>query len=149
MIEKVKKINDAFHAYHCNQRNIVDSRFREKGIYFGQPPILKYLSENENATQKEIAEFLRISPPSVATSLKRMEESGLVVRLENKKDARRNTVKLTKKGKELHSFAENTFMRIDDIAYKGFTEDEMELMVTFLERMNKNLTDFVKGEDDV
>lgn len=149
MLEKVKKINDVFHAYHCNHRNIVDSKFREKGIYFGQPPILKYLSENENATQKEIAEFLHISPPSVATSLKRMEESGLVVRLENKKDARRNIVKLTKKGKELHAFAENTFMRIDDIAYKGFTEEEMELMVTFLERMNKNITDFVKEDENV
>ena len=78
-----------------------------------------------------------------------MEESGLVVRLENKKDARRNTVKLTKKGKELQSFAENTFMRIDDIAYKGFTAEEMDLMVTFLERMNKNLTDFVKEDENV
>ena len=149
MLEKVKKINNAFHTYHCNRRNIVDSRFREKGIYFGQPPILKYLSEHENATQKEIAEFLHISPPSVATSLKRMEESGLVVRLENKKDARRNTVKLTKKGKELHSFAENTFMRIDDIAYKGFTEEEMDLMVNFIERMNTNLTNFVKEDENV
>ncbi len=149
MIEKVKKINSAFHAYHCNHRNIVDTRFREKGIYFGQPPILKYLSDHENATQKEIAEFLHISPPSVATSLKRMEESGLVVRLENKKDARRNTVKLTKKGKELHMFAEQTFMRIDDIAYKGFTEEEMDLMVTFLERMNKNITNFIKEEEHV
>ena len=149
MIEKVKKINDAFHRYHCSHRSIVDSRFREKGIYLGQPPILKYLSDNENATQKEIAEHLHISSPSVATSLKRMEESGLVVRLENKKDARRNTVKLTKKGKELQSFAENTFMRIDDIAYKGFTEEEMDLMVTFLERMNDNLTNFVKEDENV
>lgn len=149
MIEKVKKINDAFHRYHCSHRNIVDARLREKGIYVGQPPILKYLSEHENATQKEIADFLHISAPSVATSLKRMEESGLVVRLENKKDARRNTVKLTKKGKELFLFAENTFMRIDDIAYKGFTEEEMDLMVTFFERMNKNLTDFIKEDENV
>ncbi len=146
MIEKAKKINDAFHAYHCSHRNIMDSRLREKGIYFGQPPILKYLSEHENATQKEIAEFLHISPPSVATSLKRMEESGLVVRLESKKDARRNTVKLTKKGKELFKFAEDTFLRIDDISYKGFTAEEMDLMVSFLERMNKNITDYIKEE---
>ena len=40
-------------------------------------------------------------------------------------------------------------MRIDDIAYKGFTEEEMDLMVTFFERMNKNLTDFVKEDENV
>ncbi len=149
MIEKVKKINDAFHRYHGSHRNIIDSRFREKGIYFGQPPILKYLSENKNATQKEIADFLHISAPSVATSLKRMEESGLVVRVEDKKDARRNSVKLTKKGQELFQYAENTFMYIDDVTYRGFTEEEMDVFVSFLERMNNNLENFVKEEENV
>lgn len=149
MIEKVKMVTDAFHRYHSSHRNIIDGKFREKGIYFGQPPILKYLSEHENATQKEIADFLHISAPSVATSLKRMEEAGLVVRLENKKDARRNTAKLTKKGKELFEYAENMFMCVDDVTYKGFTEEEINVLISFLERMNKNLTDFVKEENDV
>ena len=149
MIEKVKKINDAFHRYHCSHRNIVDARFREKGIYVGQPPILKYLSEHNDATQKEIAEFLHVSPPSVATSLKRMEESGLVVRLENKKDARRNSIKLTKKGKELVEYADDLFLRVDDVAYKGFTEEEMDTLVQFLYRMNDNLKAFAKEDENV
>ncbi len=149
MIEKIKNINDAFHSYHCNHRNIIDARFREKGLYFGQPPILKYLSENKNATQKEIADFLHVSAPSVATSLKRMEEAGLVVRVENKKDARRNSIKLTQKGKELVQYADDLFLRMDDVAYKGFTEDELETLVLFLQRMNDNLTAFAKEDDNV
>ena len=149
MIEKIKNINDAFHSYHCNHRNIIDARFREKGLYFGQPPILKYLSENKNATQKEIADFLHVSAPSVATSLKRMEEAGLVVRVENKKDARRNSIKLTQKGKELVKYADNLFLRMDDVAYKGFTEDELETLILFLQRMNDNLTAFAKEDDNV
>ena len=149
MIEKVKKINDAFHHYRCSHRSIVDARFREKGLYFGQPPILKYLSENKNATQKEIAAFLHISAPSVATSLKRMEETGLVFRVENKEDARRNTVKLTKKGKELVEYADNLFLRVDDIAYKGFTEEELDMLAQFLEKMNNNLKAFEKEDENV
>ena len=149
MIEKIKNINDAFHRYHCNHRSIIDAKFREKGLYFGQPPILKYLSENKNATQKEIADSLHVSAPSVATSLKRMEEAGLVVRVENKKDARRNSIKLTPKGKELVKYADNLFLRMDDVAYKGFTEDELETLVLFLQRMNDNLTAFAKEEDNV
>ena len=147
MIEKIKRINDTFHSYHCNHRNIIDARFREKGIYYGQPPILKFISENKNVTQKEIADFLHVSAPSIATSLKRMEESGLVVRVENKKDARRNSVKLTKKGKELVEYADSLFLRIDDVAYKGFTEEEMDTLVQFLERMNDNLTTFAKEDE--
>ena len=149
MLEKVKKINDTFHRYHCNHRSIMEARFREKGLYFGQPPILKYLSENENATQKEIADYLHISAPSVATSLKRMEETRLVVRVENKDDARRNTVKLTKKGKELVKYADNLFLRVDDVAFKGFSEEELDMLAQFLERMNDNLKAFAKEDEHV
>lgn len=149
MIEKIKSVNDAFHRYHCNHRSIIEARFREKGLYFGQPPILKYLSEQKNATQKEIADYLHVSAPSVAKSLKRMEESGLVVRVENKKDARMNSVKLTKKGKELVEYADNLFLRIDDVAYNGFTAEEMDTLVLFLERMNNNLMAFSKEDEHV
>lgn len=149
MKEKVNKINNAFHRYHSQHRNIVEGKFREKGLYFGQPPILKYLSENENATQKEIADYLHISAPSVATSLKRMEEAGLVVRLENKEDARKNTLKLTKKGKELFEYAENMFLHIDDVTYNGFSEEEIDLFCSFLERMNRNIEEYAKGENNV
>ena len=57
MKEKVEKMTKIFRSYQYNHRSIIDSKFRENGLYFGQPPILKYLSENENATQKEIADF--------------------------------------------------------------------------------------------
>ena len=78
-----------------------------------------------------------------------MEEAGLVVRLENKKDARKNTLKLTKKGRELFAYAENLFLSIDNVTYKGFTEEELDMLVSFLERMNNNLTEFTKEEDYV
>ena len=38
-------------------------------------------------------------------------------------------------------------MRLGEQA--GFTVEEMDLMVTFLERMNNNLTDFVKEDENV
>lgn len=148
MQEKVKKVTSAFRIFHCRQRSIIDGKFRENGIYFGQPPILKYLSEHKNATQKEIAEYLHISAPSVATSLKRMEEAGLVMRLENKEDARRNTLKLTKKGKELSQLADNMFLTVDNATYKGFTDEEIEILISFLERMNENLVVYAKEEDN-
>ena len=149
MREKVQKFTEVFRDYHCSHRNATENKFREKGLYFGQPPILKYLSENENATQKEIADFLHVSAASVATSLKRMEESGLVVRLENKKDARKNNLKLTKKGKELTKFADDYFLRIENETFLGFSEEEIDVLISFFERMNKNLSDFAKEEKHV
>lgn len=150
MSNNVEKVRGAFKAYHNNHRNIIDKHFRENGLYFGQPPILKYLSENENATQKEIADFLHISPPSVATSLKRMEEAGLVVRVADKNDARCNNLKLTSKGKGLLNYADKLFLIADEATFSDFSEEEIETLISFLERMNKNLLDFIeRGEKDV
>lgn len=150
MKNNVEMVSNAFRTYHSNHRNIIDKRFRECGLYFGQPPILKYLSENDNATQKEIADFLHISPPSVATSLKRMEEAGLVVRVADKLDARRNNLKLTDKGKKLSEYADNLFIETDKATFSGFTEEELMTLIGFLERMNKNLLGFTeRGEKDV
>ncbi len=150
MKNNISKVRASFRTYHSNHRNIIDKNFRENGIYFGQPPILKYLSENDNATQKEIADFLHISPPSVATSLKRMEDSGLVVRVADKKDARCNNLRLTEKGKKLSEYADNLFLNIDEATFSDFTEEEIEILVKFLERMNKNLLEFAeRGEENV
>ena len=150
MKNNVAKVRAIFREYHYNHRNIIDKNFRENGIYFGQPPILKYLSGNDNATQKEIADFLHISPPSVATSLKRMEDSGLVVRIADKKDARRNNLRLTEKGKKLSEYADNLFLSADEATFSDFTDEEIETLIKFLERMKKNLADFAeRGEENV
>lgn len=139
MNEKIKKVSETFHTYSFNYRYIIDKRFRENGLYYGQPPILKYLSENKNATQKEIADFLHISPPSVATSVKRMEEAGLIMKVADKKDARCNNLKLTKKGKALSEFADSCFDDADEAAFAGFTDADFETLYTLLSRMNDNL----------
>lgn len=149
MNEKVRKIREGFHNYHYNHRSVVESGFREKGLYFGQPPILKYLKEHKNATQKEIADFLHVSPPSIANSVKRLEDAGLVVRLADKKDARRNNLKLTQKGENLSEYADKLFEVVDEASFEGFTDEEIDLVITFLQRMTDNIKSFGKGDNNV
>lgn len=144
----VDEINDLFRDYHNNHRNMVDKKFRENGLYFGQPPILKYLSMNDNATQKEIADHLHISPPSVAVSVKRMEETGLIMRVVDSSDARRKNLKLTEKGEKLLELADNYFVRADRAVYNGFSDSELDILGDFLNRMNKNILEFAKEEQN-
>ncbi len=144
MISRVKNLEAEFKRYHILHHEILDAKFREYGLCCGQPPILKYLSEHEDATQKEIADYLNVSQPAVAKALKKMEESGFIVRFENKNDSRCHKLKLTKKGKEIKRFADDYFLNIDNVTYTGFTMDEIELLSSFVKRMNDNLTAFAK-----
>lgn len=149
MNEKVRKVREVFHSYHCHHRSVVESSFREKGLYFGQPPILKYLKEHKNATQKEIADSIRVSAPSVANSVKRMEEAGLIMRVADKKDARCNNLKLTKKGEDLSEYADKLFEVVDEASFEGFTDEEIDLVISFLQRMTDNIKTCGKGDNNV
>ena len=149
MNEKVKKVREIFHNYHCTHRGIVESSFREKGLYFGQPPMLKYLREHKNATQKEMADFLHITPASVATSVKRMEDSGLIMRDADKKDARCKNLKLTTKGEQLSEYADKLFEIVDEASFEGFSDEEIDLVMAFLERMTENIKSLGKENDNV
>ena len=71
------------------------------GLYFGQPSILEFILQNNNCTQKELAEHLHISPASVATTLKRMEKSGFIERIEDKSDTRKKRLTVTEKGENV------------------------------------------------
>ena len=54
-----------------------------------------------------------------------MEDSGLVVRVADKKDARCNNLRLTEKGKKLSKYADNLFLNIDEVTFSDFTEEEI------------------------
>lgn len=147
---KTDGLREQFHLFGMYRRYIIDKRFKEYGIYFGQPPILEYLKENPDTTQKEIADFLAISPASVAVSVKRMEKSGLVVRLSDKLDARRNNLRITEKGCDLLDFAHSTFDEIDKKMVEGLTNAEIEAFVNVLEKMNSNMLSLIpKFKEDI
>lgn len=139
MEDKKRELCDVLHSVNICERHIVDRLLEDKGIYFGQPPILCYLSKNPNATQKDIADSLGISPASVAVSVKRMEKAGVISRQTDKDDARRNNLSLTKKGRELDEFARQTFLEVDSAKISGFTDEEIHLMLSLIKKMNDNL----------
>lgn len=130
---------DKLHFLNISERHIVDRLLEEKGIYFGQPPILCYLSENPNATQKEIADSLNISPASVAVSVKRMEKTGIISRETDKDDARRNNLSLTEKGRELEKYARQTFSGVDNAKIADLSEEEISFMLSVIKKMTDSL----------
>ena len=109
------------------------------GLYFGQPAILEYILMNNGCTQKELAEHLHVSPASVATTLKRMEKSGFILRIEDKKDTRKKRLTVTERGvnalREFRKVCEET----DGQLFKNFSEEEKEQLMGYLKRLNSNI----------
>lgn len=109
------------------------------GLYFGQPSILRYVTEHDGCTQKELASALHISPASAATSLKRIEKAGLITRTADEADSRKNHLSVTEKGSEaLRQFVE-ICKTTDKEMFKGFTQEEMDTLHSLLTRLHENL----------
>lgn len=109
------------------------------GISHGQPRILHYLSANDGCIQRDIAENFDIEPATVTDILAVMEKAGLVKRKNDPDDRRVLRVFLAKKGASIHAEVESIFLEVEKECFRGFSREEKQQTLRFLERINDNL----------
>ena len=109
-------------------------------LYRGQPEILEYLNEHGDCSQKELADFLGVTPASIATSLKRMSKSGFIERTSDENDRRINRLRLTEKGKEIRLAGRAECDRVDKAMFNGFSDEEISSFTDMLSRIAENLS---------
>ena len=77
-------------------------RIARHGVSFGLWPFLRALWEDDGLTQRELSERVRMKGPTTVAAINRLEKSGLVRRVHNKKDGRKINVFLTEKGRKTY-----------------------------------------------
>lgn len=91
------------------------------------------------ASQKELAKRLEISPAALAVTLRKLESGGYLEKQQVKADGRLNEVTLTECGWRVRELSRETFSAIDAQMFEGFSDEELSVLVGFLERMQSNL----------
>src|SRR5690606_15913841 len=97
------------------------------GVYRGQPPILAHLCRNNGLMQKELADALNLTPPTITDTLQRMEKAGLLVRSTDPEDGRVSRVFITEKGRRVKKQVDEIIKEIDEETFQGLTEEEKRL----------------------
>ncbi|WP_426350944.1 MarR family winged helix-turn-helix transcriptional regulator [Alloiococcus sp. CFN-8] len=133
IIHKLNKMNLLHRIY-------IGRAFHHHGLYFGQLAILEYIIKNENCTQRELAEALGVSAPSIATSIKRMSRGELIEKNDDDKDSRVNRLKVTSSGREIAEKCRKDFDKVDEKMFQGFTPEECDILSGYLERLMINLS---------
>lgn len=115
--------------------------------YFGQLPILEYIIHHDRCTQRELAETLQVSAPSIATSVKRMQKTGLLKKQADENDLRCTRISITEKGREQAQKCRSAFNAVDENMFRGFNEKECEQFYKYLNRLIANMaTDELKDK---
>lgn len=140
-----------FHTLHRTHVNALQAELNARGLSdLGSPMILFILDhhgdQGEIASQRELAQVLRVSPATIATSLKSLERMGYVEKRVDQNDARRKRVIITEKGIMAVKQCNEAFAEIDRRMMEGFTSQEQEDLNRLHKKMFDNLTARGKSE---
>ena len=111
----------------------------EKEVVPGQYPLLNYLSKNPDASQQDLANMLFVSPASVAQSTTRLQTVGMLEKMSDPENLRKNRLRVTPAGQAVVDSFHKLAEQVDQKTFAGFTEEEEAQLLTLLNRMIKNL----------
>lgn len=109
-------------------------------IHWGQEPILDYLIKNGESSQKRLADFLHVSPASIALSTKRMEKSGLITKSADQSNLRRKVICVTAKGREAFENLRRGMDKLEETMFRDFSGEELIEMERLYDKVIFNLT---------
>lgn len=115
-----------------------DRRVKVTGLYRSQHRMLMILGGHPDCSQTFLAQELEISGAAVAVSLKKLEKAGYLKRQCDADDNRMNHVVITEKGKTAIEESRDFFMGMENAALDGFSEEEIQTMEEFLQRILQN-----------
>lgn len=106
-----------------------------------QGRILYVLWENDKLTISEIGRLTSLAKTTLTSMLDRMEASGLIERIPDKKNRRQIFVSVTEKATNYRQKYDQVSDDMNKIFYKGFTEKEITDLDNLLKRVLKNMKD--------
>ncbi|MBO5945741.1 MAG: MarR family transcriptional regulator [Clostridia bacterium] len=127
-------------------RQMIDSAVFEIGIHRTQHRILMYIARNNRLdSQKSLAEHIGITPAAITGALKKLERDGYIKRKQGN-DNRFNEVEITPLGMETVEKTKKLFFEVDKALFEGFTDEELDGYIAFLEKIKKNINEHVSCE---
>lgn len=114
-----------------------------KTLFQGQGKILLALSDNDNLSQKDLAERLSMTPQSMAEFVRKLEKRGLVSRKKSSSDKRVTIVSLTNEGRqetERRTQAIPKYLRV-------LNADELAQFNNILDKINEQMYLDIKDAD--
>lgn len=119
-------------------RGLIESRVGQMDIPITAHRALMYIARKERIeSQKELAGHLEITPAAVTGVLQRLETDGYIERKLGC-DNRFNEIIITDKGRQTVELSRDLFRELDAEISDGFSDGELELFLSFLDRIKEN-----------
>lgn len=126
----------------------VENKIKKLGIHRSQHMALMYISKNDGkVTQKDIAKKYDISEAAVSTTLKKLEQAGLIQK-SSSSDARYNYLSLTNEGIEVVKESVDIFNEAEAKTFETLTDEEIETLHKIILKMQDSISDKKEKENE-
>lgn len=105
---------------------------RDLGLFPGQELLIMHLHDVGARTQTELQCFLRVDHSTIAKSLRRLEEAGIVTRKASAEDRRAVNASLTPKGIALHKRLVDAWKHLEATTVGALTQRDRTEMLRLL-----------------
>jgi DNA-binding MarR family transcriptional regulator len=119
----------------------ISQQLRKMGVEDVATPyggIFASLFRNDQLTMGEIARSIRRDKSTVTVLVRKLVDLGYVETSSSSSDARATFVRLSEKGRALEPVFSEISKNLRKTVYRGFTEEEKEMLATLLERVRDN-----------
>jgi DNA-binding MarR family transcriptional regulator len=118
---------DVFAAFrrtmHLN-RQLLARVMAEKGGHPGAAAVLRVLSAHDGISQRDLADALHLSRPTITAMLQKMEQHGLIERWDDEADQRLTRIRLTTAGRAQAQAFGSSFTEYIDCTIGAMPEDD-------------------------
>lgn len=121
----------------------------KNGVYDLVPShgkILVELYNRDRLPMSELAASTRRDKSTITTLVNKLERLGYVKRERSLDDGRSTYITLTEKGQQLRPIFDKVSQQVLDVVWRGFSEQEKQVLVNGLKKMSGNLKDLFASE---
>lgn len=116
-------------------------RMEDMELNPSQAGILFILNGHGRLSQRQLAQKIGITPPSMTVALRKLEELGFIQKEPDDKDQRIIRIRLSENGKDCIERLKSILEEMEEILYQGFSVEERLLFWRLLLAMRGNLLD--------
>ncbi|MCX5512142.1 MarR family winged helix-turn-helix transcriptional regulator [Kaistia algarum] len=122
-------VSCAIAALTRSHRALAASLLADLGLHPGQELTLMRLWDEDGQSQKALCDALRLDHSTIAKSLRRLEETGLLTRCKSGDDARVQLVHLTEAGRALRERTRAAWAELERRTVAGLSEADQAAFV--------------------
>jgi MarR family transcriptional regulator for hemolysin len=125
----------------------VNEELAGHGITLRQSQVLSWLAIRRELTQAQLADLMRLEPPTLVRILDRMERDGWIGRFADPSDGRKKLIRPTAKVRPIWKQVRDCILRVRERAAIGVDPKEMEAARQVLMAIHDNLAAPVHAEE--